>query len=299
MTIVDLNRLKGNYSQNTVSALLSRTCLVRPVAEGTDIGVDLYCESVLDQSPHLHFWAQVKTISSSQILKKGGQEVACFDFDTNHLRYWALQPIPVYAFLVPIEGWPPDFPTRIYGVRITEYAVKNEIPNQSTVRLYSAGCFNIKIIDDDLKQFITQIVPWDTSALLVQKGIIAPIIEVPEASENKFPRGIGFRHLDKIIANIRDASVMGLIDALAFEQVQPEKKLLRQSFEKVAKVFEDQMHVLGLSALVRAAHSDGDIDKAKRYIYDAITRIEQDQTIPEEIKLSCISQIRILLKDFE
>jgi hypothetical protein len=99
MTIVDLNRLKGNYSQNTVSALLSRTCLVRPVAEGTDIGVDLYCESVLDQSPHLHFWAQVKTISSSQILKKGGQEVACFDFDTNHLLSKVGPPIFPLGFM--------------------------------------------------------------------------------------------------------------------------------------------------------------------------------------------------------
>jgi hypothetical protein len=299
MTTVDLNRLKGNYSQNTVSALLSRTCLVRPVAEGTDIGVDLYCESVLSHRPHLHFWAQVKTINSTQIVKKDGQEVAWFDFDTHHLRYWAQQPIPVYAFLVPVEGWPPDFPTRIYGVRITEYVVKNEIPNQSTVRLYSAGCFDVKIIDDDLTQFITQIVPWDTSALLIQKGIIAPIVDMTEASENRFPKGIGFRHLDKIIANIRDASVMGLIDSLVFEQVQPEKKLLRQRFEQVAKVFEDQMHVFGLSVLVRAAHSDGNLDKAKQYIYDAITRIEQDQTIPEDVKLTQITKIRILLNDFE
>jgi hypothetical protein len=192
-----------------------------------------------------------------------------------------------------------QFPARIYGVRITEYVVKYEIPNQATVRLYSSGCFDLKTIDNDLNQFVTQIVPWDTSALLLQKGIIAPIVEVTEASENRFPKGIAFRHLDRIIANIRDASVMGLVDALVFEQVQPEKKLLRQRFEKVAKVFEDQMHVFGLSVLVRAAHSDGDIDKAKQYIYDAITQVQQNQTISEDTKLKHIAELRILLNDFE
>ena len=37
---------KGNFAEATVAAWLSRRCLVRPVATGTDIGVDLYCESL-------------------------------------------------------------------------------------------------------------------------------------------------------------------------------------------------------------------------------------------------------------
>ena len=110
MTTVDVNRLKGNYAENTVAAWLSHACLVRPVAEGTDIGIDLYCESVIGQAPYLHFWAQVKAIGSSHIATENGKEVAWFDFETRHLRYWARQPIPVYAFLVPVENWPPDLP---------------------------------------------------------------------------------------------------------------------------------------------------------------------------------------------
>lgn len=299
MTTIDQNHLKGNYSQNTVAAWLSRTCLVRPVSEGTDIGVDLYCESVLGESPYLHFWVQVKTIPLSNITFVNDEEVAWFDFDTQHLRYWANQPIPVYAFLVPVENWPPKQTKRIYGTRVTEYIVKYEIPDQSTVRLKSTGCFDFDTLDNDLKQFITEIVPWDSSALLIQKGIIAPIAETSATPESRFPSGIGFRHLDKIIANIRDAAVMGLLDSLTFERVQPEKNSLRRRFEQIVRIFEDQIHDFGLSALVRSAHFDGDIDKAKSYIYNAVTRIHADPTIPDDIKSGKIAKIKILLNDFE
>ncbi|MBW1863160.1 MAG: hypothetical protein JRJ02_12425 [Deltaproteobacteria bacterium] len=46
MTKVDKNRIMGNYGANLVAELLSRHCLVRPVVEGTDIGIDLYCETL-------------------------------------------------------------------------------------------------------------------------------------------------------------------------------------------------------------------------------------------------------------
>ena len=63
MPSVDVNRLKGNYAQTLVSTWLSRMCLVRPVAEGTDIGIDLYCEAIVDGVPYLHFWVQVESDS--------------------------------------------------------------------------------------------------------------------------------------------------------------------------------------------------------------------------------------------
>ena len=56
MTLVDRNRLKANHAEAAVTGWLSRVCLIRPVSAGTDIGVDLYCESVLEDRPFLHFW---------------------------------------------------------------------------------------------------------------------------------------------------------------------------------------------------------------------------------------------------
>ena len=54
------NRLKGNYGAALVSSRLSGECLVRPVAADTDVGIDLYCETVAEGHPFLHFWLQVK-----------------------------------------------------------------------------------------------------------------------------------------------------------------------------------------------------------------------------------------------
>jgi hypothetical protein len=52
--------LKANYGVALVMEKFSAGCLVRPVAAGTDVGVDLYCESVAEGKPFLHFWVQVK-----------------------------------------------------------------------------------------------------------------------------------------------------------------------------------------------------------------------------------------------
>ena len=51
MPIVDENRLKGNYGATYVALRLSSECLVRPVAAETDVGVDLYCETVEGGTP--------------------------------------------------------------------------------------------------------------------------------------------------------------------------------------------------------------------------------------------------------
>src|SRR3972149_10663620 len=107
MTSVDLNRLKGNYAEHSVASTRGRVCLVRPVAEGTDVGVDLYCESLLGGTPFLHFWVQVKAIDSKHIGEENEKEVVWYDFESKHLRYWDHQPIPIYAFLVLVDQWPP------------------------------------------------------------------------------------------------------------------------------------------------------------------------------------------------
>ncbi|GAI83095.1 unnamed protein product [marine sediment metagenome] len=60
MPNIDEKRILGNYGSNLVAHTLSKICLVRPVAEGTDIGIDLYCETIEERQGFLHFWAQVK-----------------------------------------------------------------------------------------------------------------------------------------------------------------------------------------------------------------------------------------------
>jgi Domain of unknown function (DUF4365) len=295
MTTVDTNRLKGNYALNLVATWLSRTCLVRTVTEGTDIGIDLYCESVIQGSPYLHFWVQVKAINNSNISED--HTVAWYDFDTQHLHYWGRQPIPVYTFLVPIETWPPQPPQRIYGIRITEQIIRDGIPPQSTVRLKASDWFSSDDMDQDLAKFISEIVPWDGVALLLRKGIIAPIPEYKERKDQRFPHGLAFKYADKILENIRDTSVVAGFETLMAEHHNPAQREKRKRFEQIAVLFQEELHELGTSFLVRAAHVDGDIPKAKAYVIDALNRVQQYSTMSEEIKRERTMRLEVLLDE--
>jgi hypothetical protein len=125
MTYIDEKRAKGNYGVFLVASKLSKFCLVRPVSEGTDQGIDLFCESFEDAfrggRPFLHFWVQVKTLKGIQ----KNSNFASFSFDVNHLNYWGRQPVPVFAFLVPIESLDSEEPFRFYVIDFTRQILEN------------------------------------------------------------------------------------------------------------------------------------------------------------------------------
>ena len=215
------------------------------------------------------------------------------------MRYWERQPIPVYAFLVLVNEWPPVLPKRLYTVRITEQIVHYGIPNQSMVRLRTSECADAETVDEDLRQFVTEVVPGDTAAMFLRRGIVAPVPDIQQLSEKRFIISYGVPYLQQIQDNIRDASIIGLFEALASETRNPERKMMRKRFEAVASLFEDELHVFGLSMLVRAAHVDGEIGKAKEYVHRALARIEADTSSNIAIKESHKDKLRELLKDFE
>jgi hypothetical protein len=135
MVVVDENRLKGNFGAALVVQMLSQPCLVRPVAEGTDIGIDLYCESVTpDGRPFQHFWVQAKTGAQVEVAADG-RTAAC-RFERKKLEYWDRQPVPVFALLVPILDWPPKPPAQIYVADLTKYllVIPPPYPESPTIR---------------------------------------------------------------------------------------------------------------------------------------------------------------------
>jgi hypothetical protein len=299
MSIVDVNRLKGNQAEAIVSAWLSATCLVRPVSGGTDVGIDLYCESILGTSPFLHFWVQVKAIPAASIVTEGGKQSASFRFDRKHLEYWDRQPIPVYALLVPFDGWPSPPPATIFGIRITENLVRYGIPDSATTVYRTVDGFAAASLESDLHDFVNSIVPWDTAALLLKRGIVAPIPKREPSQDEAFAMQIGFQYLPLVLKTIRDASVHGLYHALLGERHQQSLRSGRGRFQLLAEVFEDEMHDFGLSMLVRAAHTDGDVVRAKGYIERALSRIAADDRVEPAARLERIAKLTILLRDFE
>ena len=310
MPSVDVNRLKGNYAQSLASTWLSRMCLIRPVAEGTDIGIDLYCESIVDGVPYLHFWVQVKAIPSSSIRVEDEERIARYSFDKRHLEYWDRQPIPVYALLVPVDSWPPNEPDAIFVVRVTEELVKGDLPTASSITYHTKNGFEKDSLDDELRKFVTDIVPWDTAALLLRRGIVAPLPGQPDS----FTAGVGFQYLPKVLSTIRDASVQGLSHVIMEERVEAKlgvpllpsaedppasKESLRKHFERIAATFEDEMHYFGLSVLAWSAHAGGDLEKATAYLRLALAKIAADTTLQEPERSARLTEVQELIKDFE
>ena len=317
MPSVDVNRLKGNYAQVLASTWLSRMCLVRPVAEDSDIGIDLYCESIVEAVPYLHFWVQVKAIPSSAIRIEGHERIARYSFDKKHLEYWGRQPIPVYAFLVPVDSWPPNETDAIFVIRVTEELVKGDVPSAGSITYHTKDGFERDSLDDELRKFVTDIVPWDTSALLLRRGIVAPLAGQPD----RFPAGVGFQYLPRVLSSIRDASVQGLFHVIMGERVEAEarrlglahrlssrpgfkepftsREPLRKHFERIAATFEDEMHYFGLSALAWSARAGGDLATAKAYLDLALEKIAVDSTLQEQERSTRLTEVKELMEDFE
>lgn len=222
MTTIDQNRLKGNYAANLIAEWLSRVCLVRPVAEGTDIGIDLYCESVIRNTPFLHFWVQVKAINNSHISTDG--KSAWFNFKTSHLHYWSRQPVPLYAFLVPIHNWPPALPERIFIVQLTKWILDNGIPEQQkTKTIETSHVIEASNIDRYLSHLIQTEIPHDTAILLIDKGIFAPLPKGQNSDPESFPFpfGLARRYLGKFIETAKNTFTLAELNlGTDTEQIQ-------------------------------------------------------------------------------
>lgn len=92
------NQLKGNWAEQYISARLAENgCLIRHVPQGHDIGIDLYCETIAENTPFLHFWSQIKTSKKW----KGNEKKVTFSVKEREKEYWIKQPVPVFVFLVP------------------------------------------------------------------------------------------------------------------------------------------------------------------------------------------------------
>ena len=146
------NMLIGNYAEAYVTSILSSECLVRKVSEGTDIGVDLYCEIVKDGKPFLHFWMQVKGGTQCKVIQKGKKATCSFKFD--HLRYWNEQPVPIFIALVPAK-WPVKQNPKVYVIDVSSRLLEGikGIGTKKT-NLHSEYVWNVDN-REDIRNFLT------------------------------------------------------------------------------------------------------------------------------------------------
>ena len=174
MPIVDENRLKGNEAAFRVAAWLAHSCLVRPVAEGTDVGIDLFCETVdqLTQQPFLHFWVQVK--AGRQVNVREGK--ATCSFTAEHIEYWSRQPVPVYAFLVPEVDGCLEF-SAVYVVSFTRKFLARELRMEAQASKSLTSDFVVQTAGElyALDTFVDHTLLVDHAALQIRKGVSEPL----------------------------------------------------------------------------------------------------------------------------
>lgn len=270
MPTVGLKSLKGNYAENWVATWLSQMCLVRPSPAGTDIGVDLYCESTIGNTPFLHFWVQVKAVS--RISKAG---FASYSFRQDHLKYWRRQPIPVYAFLVPVPKWPPESPSNIHIISLSRHLHQRNFaikPKQS-IRADQISQSDIF----DLDHFVSQTVPWDTAFMQLRNGIVAPIPNLPDGdtTENSFPQ-IPQQSLKKILTNIRDTAIVA--------GLWSKDGVTQDKFAKIVSSFEDELSAPGIQLLVASTRRQGNDTRVKEIVSMARERVQSNSQLDDQKK---------------
>jgi hypothetical protein len=263
MPVVDENRLKGNYAAFHVAARLSSGCLVRPVAGGTDVGIDLHCETVERNRPFLHFWVQVKAGAQCKVLR-GGTD-ASVQFEKRHLDYWSRQPVPVFAALVPEKGATQKDPT-IYIVSISSYLLHRDIGKRKTMTLRST----------------IALPPSDENAaaeLECKKGLVRSEPELSPQYVRSFPWMPVMRFRERIEDQIRTTAAMAVVMLCAQNQVTRATLPFMHRLGNVLEQFPDDPHWETPMAQGLSCHADRKYKKALKFYGMAERSIREDREL--------------------
>ena len=270
MPVVDTNRLKGNYGAAYVSACLSSECLVRPVAAETDVGVDLYCETVEDGSPFLHFWVQVK--AGQQCRVSADRNSASCSFDIEHLRYWFRQPVPVFAALVPVD-WPVANDPTVYVIDISSKL----LDGVATLTLESDYKWRPRK-RQDVKDFLSRAVPISAARLQCSRGVVATVPTLRPAYELKAPLVPVTRFRLPILNQIRTTAAFSILFLHALGELNVDSNA-RRLLASVVEQFGDDPHWENFMARALSYHADEQFAVAVEYYNRAKKCIEDDSNV--------------------
>jgi len=277
---VDENKLKGNYGEHLAALILSQSCLVRPVVGNTDVGVDLYCESVINNRPFLHFWVQVK--SSKHFPNK--ETTAQYSFKTSNLDYWSRQPVPVLAFLVPVKERSEDI-NFIHVVDVTFDILEHGIKDQGKQTLTSKPDLTLPVSDSvqlslKLEHLLGHHIPKVVSAMYAEKGFLYPAPTLQEQYVQRFAVHLLPRCIPKIEHRTRDAVAFSVIQYIdAGHNVDEFPKMLLSALEAIG----DESRYQVQEALGVVAQAREDLAKAKSHYQNAIQSITSDTYIDHRV----------------
>lgn len=287
MPKIKKNQVIGNFGCNLVTYILSKFFIVRSVTEGTDIGIDLYCETIEKKQGFMHFWVQVKSGSSQINLLQNGK--ASCSFDIEHLKYWRRQPVPVFAFYVPCES-PFHPPNEIFYSDLTHYLINNGIPNSKTHCIQSIESFEIN--SEDWTQRFLRRIRYSTS--LIKFRDFGAIVELPKLKQDyiiNYPVIKGYTSNDKAIKKslrtIRSTVSVLVLDAvLLHSEGHP---LPKESFFApvidILKIFKKgKRPEIMLPLALWTAVVEEDLEGANKLLQIGIDSIENDPNLQNDQK---------------
>jgi len=278
MAIVTSNILKGNYAASYVSSILSSQCFVRPVASDTDVGIDLYCESVKNRSPYLHFWIQVKSGKQCR-LWKNKRRASC-SLKKSHLEYWKRQPVPIFAALMPITKWPVDTEVNVYIVNITEYLINNDIPKSSSRSLRSDYIW-APGDNTSINRFLEEIVPRSSARMMCMHGVTAPIKTLGAQYVREFPDIPIAKYEKQVLNQIRRTAAFSIVSMRETNAFSKENEAARKLFKELVMVFKDDGHWENYMAIGLSEHIDHNYPSAIENYEESIKIIVED---PNKLK---------------
>jgi len=280
-------RGQADAAQSEVKALLENAgCMVRPVAEGTDVGIDLYCESrSADDRPFLHFWVQVKSGKQVGVLDDG-RRARC-RFRTEDLEYWSRQPVPVFAFLVPHSDNRSCHSRTVFVVNLTKVLLTTPLPEEKTKTLYSDLCIQCSNLEDTQRFLATDV--SHTSALMhIKYGVVGmlPVLEdsyIRQAVNDLCaPYALAIEKQIRRTAAFSLPQIVRAADECSEEELKSELRRVQNNLAQALRPYaveRDRRHWETFTALALESWSREHFDESAEWFREAIRCIDDDKNL--------------------
>lgn len=264
----------GNTGENYVAYQLSRFCIVRPVAGGTDIGIDLYCElplyeKVSDVSTYLHFGVQVKTGASykNHVTIKQDQR-----------DYYKMLRFPLIIAVLP------DIPNVVQsecGIMVIDYSKMlsdsaEGIIQENELNRISREHYEEFQNHEEFKNRIRAAVEIATVRLDYKHGVLRPI---PSTQNSYFKNYYhkGSHHYNKQAYDTITKTASNMIISYFDNRAQPSE--LDPGIQRLAMILEaanDINHWDSMFALGIYYHASREYVRSKKYFLTSMKVIRDD-----------------------
>lgn len=269
------SQLIGNKGEAFVTYKLSELCLVRHASSGTDIGIDLFCESIQIESgkPFLHFWIQVKTRK-----KKNYKEEY---FKVKHLNYWKRQPIPVFVFLISLDDNIESDDCKIKVINLTEYFLRHSVPEKGK-KLKIKADYDIPN-KRGLQNFINIYLPNTTARLNLKNGALSTIPTMDEKTYIKrlLPE-LSHKYTERILNSIRNTGFV-ISDISQTPEISTDIDEDRRHIGEILETFLEKKRWTGKYDIYYhiglSKEMDQDYPKAVEFYQIALKKIQNDKKV--------------------